>query len=140
MHGKELVGLETIIEQFEAMASLPMEFHVRGLVDSVALGDRVDDVIETMIELYDEGRTGAVWPMLRWVSEEIAGDDNAADGYADFEETMVHVRNETMVERARPLFDAGGAFVAVGALHLPGEQGIAALLENAGYTVTPVYD
>ncbi|QKV19959.1 TraB/GumN family protein [Oricola thermophila] len=136
--GKDLVGLETIVEQFEAMASLPMEFHVSGLVDSLRLGDRVDDVIETMIALYAEGRTGAVWPMLRWVTADVSGGDTDA-GYAEFEETMVHVRNETMVKRARPLFDAGGAFVAVGALHLPGEKGIAALLEEAGYTVTPVY-
>jgi len=134
--GKDLVGLETIVEQFEAMASLPMEFHVRGLVDSIALGDRIDDVIETMIELYADGRTGAVWPMLR----SITPDQDEDSGYADFEETMVHLRNETMVERARPLFDEGGAFVAVGALHLPGEKGIAALLEQAGYTVTPVYN
>jgi uncharacterized protein YbaP (TraB family) len=134
--GKELVGLETIVEQFEAMASLPMKFHVQGLVDSIELGDRIDDVIETMIELYADGRTGAVWPMLRSVSPD-QGEDA---GYADFEETMVHIRNETMVERASPLFDEGGAFVAVGALHLPGEKGIAALLDKAGYTVTPVYE
>ena len=134
--GKELVGLETIVEQFEAMASLPMDFHVRGLVDSIELGDRIDDVIETMIELYVDGRTGAVWPMLRSVTP----DESEDAGYADFEAAMVHVRNETMLERARPLFDDGGAFVAVGALHLPGEKGLAALLEKAGYTVTPVYN
>jgi uncharacterized protein YbaP (TraB family) len=117
------------------MASLPMEFHVRGLVDSIALGDKIDDVLETMIELYVDGRTGAVWPMLRSVTPDLGEDA----GYADFEETMVHVRNRTMVKRARPLFDEGGAFVAVGALHLPGEKGIAALLDEAGYTVTPVH-
>jgi len=135
-NGKELVGLETIVEQFEAMASLPMEFHVRGLVDSIELGDRIDDVIETMIELYADGRTGAVWPMLRSVTPE-EGEDA---GYAEFEAAMVHVRNETMLERARPLFDAGGAFVAVGALHLPGDKGLAALIDKAGYTVTPVHE
>jgi uncharacterized protein YbaP (TraB family) len=30
-------------------------------------------------------------------------------------------------------------FVAVGALHLPGSQGILNLLEKRGLTVTPVY-
>ncbi|MGH6944671.1 MAG: TraB/GumN family protein, partial [Geminicoccaceae bacterium] len=33
----------------------------------------------------------------------------------------------------------GAAFVAVGALHLPGEQGILNLLARKGYTVTRVY-
>ena len=30
------------------------------------------------------------------------------------------------------------AFVAVGALHLPGEQGLVQLLRDAGYTVTAI--
>jgi uncharacterized protein len=138
--GKKLVGLETIVEQFDAIASLPMEFHVRGLVDTIALGNRIDDIIETMIELYAQGNTGAVWPMLRAVTPDMVTDEKLSKGYAAFEEAMVHVRNKTMVERALPLIDEGGAFIAVGALHLPGEQGLAALFANAGYKVTPVYD
>jgi hypothetical protein len=138
--GKDLAGLETIMEQFEAMASLPMEFHVAGLVETIALGDRIDDIIETMIQLYVAGDTGAIWPMLRAVSPEMDTDGELADSYAEFEETMVHVRNETMVERSLPLLDKGSAFIAVGALHLPGDKGLAALFEKAGYKVTPVYD
>ena len=138
--GKELVGLETIVEQFDAMASLPMSFHVQGLVESIALGDRIDDVIETMIELYVKGETGARWPMLRSVSPEMETNEELAAGYADFEETMVHVRNKTMLDRALPLLEKGDAFIAVGALHLPGDKGLAQLIDEAGYTVTPVYE
>ena len=32
-------ALADLTEQFDAMNSLPVEFHVRGLVDTVALGD-----------------------------------------------------------------------------------------------------
>ena len=133
--GKKLVGLETIVEQFEAMASLPMEFHVKGLVETVALGDMVDDVVETMLALYTEGRTGTIWPVLQRLTPEGSA---TLEGYADFEEALIHARNRTMAERAAPLLDEGGAFIAVGALHLPGEEGLAALFEKAGYTVTPV--
>ena len=135
--GKQLIGLETIVEQLDAMASLPMDFHVRGLVETVALGDHIDDVIETMITLYDEGRIGLVWPVLRAMTPETDGEDG---GYAAFEETMVNARNRTMAERALPLLENGGAFIAVGALHLPGEDGLARLFEDEGYTVTPVYE
>ena len=36
--GKKLEGLETITDQLRAMASLPMEFHLKGLVDTLKLG------------------------------------------------------------------------------------------------------
>jgi len=35
--------------------------------------------------------------------------------------------------------DEGAAFVAVGAMHLPGERGMLRLLEQRGYTVSRVY-
>lgn len=134
--GKSLEGLETIVDQLGAMASLPMDFHMRGLVETLALGDKVDDVIETMIAIYRSGETGLFWPFFRTVTPE--GTDETDGGYAAFEETMVLARNRTMAERAAPLIDRGGAFIAVGALHLPGEEGVVALLREAGYAVTAV--
>lgn len=131
--GKTLAGLETVADQLGAMASLPMDFHLKGLIETLKLGDRMDDVIETMIVLYERGDTGMFWPLFRAVLPNGA-DDKA--GYAAFEETMVTARNLNMAEHARPLLDAGGAFVAVGALHLPGDQGLVALLRQAGYKVT----
>ena len=39
---------------------------------------------------------------------------------------------------AEPLLDKGGVFIAVGALHLPGDKGLVALLRDGGYTVSPI--
>ena len=47
-------------------------------------------------------------------------------------------RNVNMRNRAKPLIDRGSAFIAVGALHLPGKNGLVTLFRDAGYTVTPV--
>jgi len=48
-------------------------------------------------------------------------------------------RNRRMAQRmARRLFE-GNAFIAVGALHLPGDGGVLQLLQQQGYTVTAVY-
>ena len=131
--GKELRGLETVTGQLEAMASLPMEFHIRGLVDTLKLGDRMDVVVESMISLYVRGEVGAIWPLFRVVLPDGAEEDS----YAAFEEVMVTARNKTMALEAEPILQKGGAFVAIGALHLPGAEGVVEVLRKAGYTVTP---
>ena len=48
-------------------------------------------------------------------------------------------RNERMVQRMQPRLKEGNAFIAVGALHLPGEEGLLKKLADRGYTITTVY-
>ena len=50
---------------------------------------------------------------------------------------MVTTRNHGMAENAEPILAAGSTFIAVGALHLPGKEGLVELLRQAGYTVSP---
>lgn len=129
--GKTVAGLETLIEQLQAMASLPLELHVEGLVETMKLGDRIGDVHETMIRFYERGELGMIWPLFRVILP-----SQKDEGYAEFEQTMVTARNHGMAENAEPFLQQGGAFVAVGALHLPGEEGLVELLRRAGYRLT----
>jgi len=131
--GKELVGLETANEQLRAMASLPIDFHVRGLIDTLKLGDKVDDVVETMIELYEREDVGMFWPLFEATLGEGAG---LGEGYVEFEKVMVVKRNKVMADRSEPILAKGGAFIAVGALHLPGPEGVIEHLRSKGFTVT----
>lgn len=131
--GKELLGLETASEQLRAMASLPLEFHTRGLIDTLKLGDKVDDVVETMIELYEREDVGMFWPLFEATLGDAAG---LGEGYAEFEQVMVVKRNTVMADRSEPILATGGAFIAVGALHLPGQDGIIEQLRRKGFTVT----
>jgi uncharacterized protein len=133
--GKELEGLESMTEQLEAMASLPMEFHIEGLVETLRLGDRVEDVMETMVRLYIDGQTGMFWPFFEAALPSEGGDQ---EGFAAFQEALIDVRNRTMAEGAAPLIEKGGAFIAVGALHLPGKDGLVELLRQQGFRVEAV--
>ncbi|MGB8818632.1 MAG: TraB/GumN family protein [Rhizobiaceae bacterium] len=131
--GKELDGLETMAEQISAMAALPIEFHVQGLVETVKLGSKMEDVMETMITLYTQGRIGMIMPFLKSVSPDDTGD---AENYGDFEEVMINARNKVMAGRAEAILAKGNAFIAVGGLHLPGAEGLVEKFRNAGYAVT----
>ena len=141
--GRDVRGLETAIEQMEAMASVPMEVHVDALLGSAMLGeDGLVDAFHTMGRLYAEGRIGEIWPTLQAISAYLApGAEMDPAAMVAFEEAVITERNRLMAERAAPILAedaAGGAFVAVGALHLPGEAGLVARLRDTGHTVEPV--
>ncbi|OCP18135.1 MULTISPECIES: TraB/GumN family protein [unclassified Ensifer] len=133
--GKTLRGLETLVEQLSAMDSLPTELHLRALIETLALGKTIDDVLATTTDLYLSGDTGMIMPMMKAVSEDVASEDAS---YADFEQRIIIDRNKTMATRAGPILGGGNAFMAVGALHLAGDEGLVELLKRQGFSVTPV--
>ena len=133
--GKTLAGLETMDEQFSAMASLPQEFHVSALEETLAMGSVATDVIETMKALYIKGQTGMIFPMIKAMAPE----SYSGESTAQFQEALIHTRNKTMLERVLPMLEEDSTFLAVGALHLPGETGLVEQLRKAGYQVTEAH-
>ncbi len=132
--GKQIVGLETFAEQLAAMAELPVEFHLQALIETLALGDKMNDIIETMTQLYLAGDIGLTMPMLKVVAPSEPGEEES--GYAAFEKRIVLDRNKVMAKGSAPALAKGNAFIAVGALHLPGEEGLVELLRKQGYTLS----
>ncbi|MGI9353245.1 MAG: TraB/GumN family protein [Rhizobiaceae bacterium] len=133
-NGKSLKGLETVSEQLTAIASLPEDYHVSALEETLASGSLALDMIETMKDLYIEGRMGLVFPLMKAVMPRTG----SGAGVAQFQEALIDKRNETMASRVMPILEEGSTFVAIGALHLPGETGLVKLLRQSGYTVTAV--
>ena len=58
---------------------------------------------------------------------------------AEFTRLLLVGRNELMMRRAAPLLAEGAAFIAVGALHLPGKDGLIERARAAGYRVVKVW-
>ncbi|MGG7516931.1 TraB/GumN family protein [Allorhizobium undicola] len=129
--GKEVLGVETLAEQFDAMNKVPLERHIKSLVGAAKSVDKINDAIETMINLYLEGQIGMIMPALGMLGAEV-------EGSSEFEKLMILDRNRIMADRGAVLLDRGNVFMAVGALHLPGEGGVIELLRKKGFTVTPV--
>lgn len=132
--GKKVVGLESLTEQLEAMASVSMQTHISGLIGVLKDPQRTKDLMETLIDLYATGRPAMIGPLSEYMSKM---DADGAD-MAEFEKKMVTVRNHHMADRAEATLDKGNAFMAVGALHLPGPEGLVALLRERGFTLTPI--
>jgi len=55
-----------------------------------------------------------------------------------FIEQGIEARNHRMLESLLPLLAESPVFVAVGALHLPGEKGLVSLLRKNGYILKPL--
>ncbi len=136
--GKQIVALETMISQLKAMDGLPESESLNGLMQTVTLGPRLEDLFETMILLYSKEETALIWAMMRRVSEDgfAAAQDHSQ--YAEFQRDIVHRRNHTMVQEAEKHIANGSVFIAVGALHLPGEQGMVNILAQKGYRLSRV--
>ena len=132
--GKTLIGLETVEEQFAAIASIPREFHINALNETLRLYHLLNDMHETTKQLYLDGNMGLVLPLARAYAPEVY----RGRGHAEFQERVLVKRNRLMAERAAEHLDGGKVFMAVGALHLPGEDGLVELLRQRGFTVEPV--
>ncbi|GGE06357.1 hypothetical protein GCM10011390_26840 [Aureimonas endophytica] len=134
--GKVLVGLESSLEQLQAMASMDMELQVANLLSILRVKDTIPDLFETLTDFYLAGRIGAIGPLSEIATETPDSPQASGAAYAQFEQRIVTDRNRRMAERLAPQLAAGGVLVAVGALHLPGEEGLVELLRRAGYRVT----
>jgi uncharacterized protein len=131
--GKQLHGLETIAEQLEVFEGLPLDDQVTLLRDAVEQFAGLDAMQAELLAAYKRQDLAAM--MAINAASMATGDQRLA---RVFERRLIEDRNHRMAERMQPYLKKGGAFVAVGALHLPGEQGLLRLLEQRGYSLRVV--
>jgi hypothetical protein len=132
--GKPVAGLETVQEQLDIFEGMSMDDQVALLRDAVAQFSGIAALHQQLLDAYKQQDLAAMLAINEAALE--AGDRRFAD---EFQRRLVTDRNRHMAERLRPYLSEGRAFVAVGALHLPGDEGLLNLLERQGYTVSAVY-
>jgi hypothetical protein len=130
-----IAGLETLDEQIGALAGMPLDDQVEYLIATADLGAGGEAYFQTIVELYLSRQAAAAIPLMKaTLPQPISGDFEKSFAY--FESALIEKRNIVMAERAKAFIDKGNAFIAVGALHLPGKTGVVELLREAGYKVT----
>ena len=132
--GKQVYGLETIQEQLRVFDALPETDQVVLLQDTVENFTLIDAMHAELLSAWKQRDLDRLMAINAEAME--GGDQQLAD---DFQQRLIVERNRRMAERMQPYLNAGGAFVAIGALHLPGADGVLNLLQRQGYTVRVVY-
>ncbi len=131
---KKVVGLETPAEQIAVFDALKLADQITLLQNVVNEYDGYAEMFDHLIKLYQARNLPAIQKM---------SDEYMADSSGHLADTLmarlVVDRNKKMVERMLPLLIKGQTFVAVGALHLPGHNGILQALTRQGYSIQRVY-
>ncbi len=132
--GKQLRGLETATEQIEVFDDLPEEDQIALLRSLVESKEENDLAFEMMLRFYLERDLAGIVSV-----DEALEDSQEAALVARFMERLKTRRDANMFERLQPMLEDGGLFIAVGALHLTGPDGLLERFAGAGYTLTAVY-
>ncbi|MEE4639913.1 MAG: TraB/GumN family protein [Wenzhouxiangella sp.] len=130
--GLEVVSLERIEEQLAFLADMPESMQLSMLAQAVADFSRQSEMFEALVGVY---LSGDLEGLVTVAEEQMDGLDPALK--AHFEQVGLIERNHTMVQRALPWLEEGGLMIAVGALHLPGEEGLIELLRQRGMRLEP---
>ena len=130
---KSIHGLETVAEQLAVFDDLPDADQVALLKETLDNHKQLRGQIEALTTHY--------------LARDLAGILKLAEAYRPADSRVYDTvmrrlladRNLKMLERMRPRLAEGNAFIAVGAGHLAGPQGLLVLLERAGYRLHAVY-
>lgn len=131
-------GLEPVRQHFSPFMDLPLESQKQLVVATLEQMDIDQTEVERrhaeFVRRYLNGEIAAI------MSERFDGvSEEHMPVFKDLYRRLLEDRNHLMVERMMPRLKAGKAFVAVGAGHLPGNEGILALLAERGYQISRVH-
>ncbi len=128
---KEVFGLETLAEQTAVFDSIDMSQQVDLVADAVCHYTQLHAITDELIEHYRQRDLSAVYQQA---------DRTSSPAQEALNQVLIVARNRRMAERMLPYLERGDAFIAIGALHLPGEDGVLARLVAAGYRVRALSD
>lgn len=132
--GKQLLALESYAEQVEIFDGMSEAEQIAMVTDMLADHAEIEAQFNRIFRAYLKGDIGVAMTVANDVSG--VSDEAAAER---FKQRLIDDRNRIMAARILPLLRDGGAFVAIGAAHLPGEEGVLARLAARGYSVTRDY-
>ena len=132
--GLDVIALETLDEQLDFLKGMSQEAQIELIQTAVKEHENMPETFERLVAAYLAGDLDELEALsqhqLEGMDEEVAH---------HFNEVGLKQRNHIMLERALPHLEQGGLMIAVGALHLVGDEGLVRLLKEKGFRLEGVY-
>ena len=129
---KTVISLENMKELIEPMEKLSLDDQVIILNDTVCNHGQIIQDSGELIQLYLARDLAGIMAF----SNQPHFDEDIFDRYI---QGILYDRNERMLDRIIPYLKDGSAFIAVGALHLAGKNGLLQALKKKNYHIIRVY-
>ena len=127
-NGIEIKGLETLEEQMSLFDDLTREQQAEMVMEGIRNSDKTMELTKTMQQVYNRQNVDSLYILI----EEEGG--TISEEQSEF----LDKRNEKWIPKIEAMISEKKTFIAVGAGHLGGPNGVIRLLEKRGYTLTPV--
>ena len=128
--GKKANSLETIEFQTDLLFNAPLNKQASDLLEMCKADDKMETMAKELVADYKNQNIGKILEIMS--DKELGGSD------AEDLKRLVFDRNHNWIPVITDAMNKGSILVSVGAGHLPGPQGVIELLQQQGYTVTPV--
>lgn len=125
---KEIKGLETMEFQSAVFDSIPYQKQATELIKSIDSIGSYRKYFDSMLTVYKNQDLSKM--------ETLFQNENA--GMEEYQGLLLDSRNKNWVKQLQSIMNQQSVFIAVGAGHLPGKNGLITLLKNSGYTLTPI--
>jgi len=129
---KPTTGLETIETQISLFDSIPYSYQAQMLAEAILEKEGNLEAGQDMDEIFRQYAAQDLEAMYRMSSKE---EDEIMK---EFNLLLIDQRNKNWIPEIEKLLREKPTFIAVGAGHLAGENGVIPLLRKAGYTLTPI--
>jgi uncharacterized protein len=119
-------GLETPASQFEKINRMPLEKQAKGLYEMALDPQKSIDGFKGMVTIYKSGQL------------DFSKLVNGAFGGGDFEKGLLDERNIDWIPKIEKAINKKSTFIAVGAGHFGGKNGVLNLLKKKGYKLEAI--
>jgi uncharacterized protein len=136
--GIPVTALEPFDTALGLFDGLSQEEKLLMIRNALQVEQNSEDFLTTTADAFFAGESRLIWEYSRRIANALPGATPAATDadFAKSEKVLMSDRNTAWIPHIEAALQNGPALAAFGALHLSGDQGVLALLQARGFTIT----